>query len=61
MLLVVDISRVIDQQCRDAVVDPVGATQPRVVHLLVTDHQQRTVILRAGQQRQQEGAQTGFV
>jgi hypothetical protein len=39
MLLVGHVAGLVDEQHRDAVVDPVGAAQPRVVQQLVVDEQ----------------------
>lgn len=61
MLVVIDITGVVDQQRGNSVIDPVGPAQAWVVHLLVADDQQGTVILWAGQQGQQQGTQSGFV
>ena len=51
--VVVDGNCLIDEQDRDAIVDPVGAPQPWVVQVLVAHQQQRTVILGADQDAEQ--------
>ena len=61
MFFIADITRIVDQQGGYAVIDPIGTAEPGVVHQLVADDQQRPMVLRARQQGQQQGVQSGFM